>query len=94
MFYLAILLLGAARHDVPHIGVLARISSNIDSTQPSALILWFPPLQHLVDLDCLFYYTISTMASTEKRPDLIAIARDLPGVPMSDDYEKMISGML
>ncbi|KAF3387142.1 hypothetical protein F1880_001244 [Penicillium rolfsii] len=34
------------------------------------------------------------MASSEKRPDLIAIARDLPGVPMSDDYEKMISGML
>ncbi|KAJ5670738.1 uncharacterized protein N7477_006101 [Penicillium maclennaniae] len=34
------------------------------------------------------------MASTEKRPDLIAIARDLPGVPMCDDYEKMISGML
>ncbi|KAJ5892195.1 uncharacterized protein N7473_008423 [Penicillium subrubescens] len=34
------------------------------------------------------------MASSEKRPDLIALARDLPGVPMSDDYEKMISGML
>lgn len=34
------------------------------------------------------------MAATEKRPDLIAIARDLAGVPMCDDYEKMISGML
>jgi hypothetical protein len=34
------------------------------------------------------------MAATEKRPDLIDIARDLPGVPMCDDYEKMISGML
>ncbi|GLI74572.1 hypothetical protein PoHVEF18_002816 [Penicillium ochrochloron] len=34
------------------------------------------------------------MASSKKRPDLIALARDLPGVPMSDDYEKMISGML
>lgn len=34
------------------------------------------------------------MASREKRPDLIAIARDLRGVPMCDDYEKMISGML
>jgi hypothetical protein len=34
------------------------------------------------------------MASSEKRPDLIALARDLPGAPMSDDYEKMISGML
>lgn len=34
------------------------------------------------------------MASTEKKPDLIAIARDLSGVPMCDDYEKMISGML
>ncbi|CEJ56646.1 putative acetyltransferase [Penicillium brasilianum] len=34
------------------------------------------------------------MASSAKRPELIAIARDLAGVPMSDDYEKMISGML
>lgn len=34
------------------------------------------------------------MASNEKRSDLIAIARDLSGVPMCDDYEKMISGML
>ncbi|KAJ5167727.1 uncharacterized protein N7482_003321 [Penicillium canariense] len=34
------------------------------------------------------------MASSEKRADLIALARDLSGVPMSDDYEKMISGML
>jgi hypothetical protein len=34
------------------------------------------------------------MASPVKRPELIALARDLAGVPMSDDYEKMISGML
>jgi hypothetical protein len=34
------------------------------------------------------------MASSELRPDLIEIARDLAGVPMSPDYEKMISGML
>lgn len=34
------------------------------------------------------------MASTEKRSDLIALARELNGVPMCDDYEKMISGML
>lgn len=34
------------------------------------------------------------MASTEKRADLIALARYLNGVPMCDDYEKMISGML
>lgn len=34
------------------------------------------------------------MAAKEKRPELIAIARDLNGVPMCDDYEKMISGML
>lgn len=34
------------------------------------------------------------MASAEKRSDLIAIARELSGVPMCDDYEKMISGML
>lgn len=34
------------------------------------------------------------MASAEKRPDLVAIARGLSGVPMCDDYEKMISGML
>lgn len=34
------------------------------------------------------------MASTEKREDMISIARDLSGVPMCDDYEKMISGML
>lgn len=36
----------------------------------------------------------SIMASTEKRSDLIALARELNGVPMCDDYEKMISGML
>ena len=34
------------------------------------------------------------MAAQEKRPDLIAIARELPRVPMCEDYEKMISGML
>lgn len=34
------------------------------------------------------------MASTEKQPDLIALACQLSGIPMCDDYEKMISGML
>ncbi|KAJ5235786.1 uncharacterized protein N7469_004954 [Penicillium citrinum] len=34
------------------------------------------------------------MAATEKREDMISIARELSGVPMCDDYEKMISGML
>lgn len=34
------------------------------------------------------------MASQEKNPELIAFARDLAEVPMCDDYEKMISGML
>ncbi|KAJ5239417.1 maltose/galactoside acetyltransferase [Penicillium chermesinum] len=34
------------------------------------------------------------MAAKEKRPELIALARDLNGVPMCEDYEKMISGML
>ncbi|KKK20323.1 hypothetical protein AOCH_002252 [Aspergillus ochraceoroseus] len=33
-------------------------------------------------------------AATEKRPDLIEIARGLNCVPMSEEYEKMISGML
>lgn len=34
------------------------------------------------------------MASKEKNPELIALAGDLAEVPMCDDYEKMISGML
>ncbi|KAJ5624423.1 hypothetical protein N7510_000732 [Penicillium lagena] len=34
------------------------------------------------------------MASKEKNPELIALARDLAEVPMCEDYEKMISGML
>jgi hypothetical protein len=34
------------------------------------------------------------MASKEKNPELIVLAHDLAGVPMCEDYEKMISGML
>lgn len=34
------------------------------------------------------------MAATEKRPELIEIARGLKDVPMSEEYEKMISGMM
>ena len=34
------------------------------------------------------------MATSEKRPELIEIAQGLSGVPMCEDYEKMISGML
>ncbi|PLN84355.1 maltose acetyltransferase-domain-containing protein [Aspergillus taichungensis] len=34
------------------------------------------------------------MAATEKRPEIIALARDLQGVPMCEDYERMISGMM
>lgn len=35
----------------------------------------------------------STVA-TQKRPDIIKLAKTLKGVPMCDEYEKMISGML
>lgn len=52
-----------------------------------------PHLKFAVDLRHL-QIELHTMAATEKRPELIAIARDLNGVPMCDDYEKMISGML
>ncbi|KAG7088011.1 hypothetical protein E1B28_012048 [Marasmius oreades] len=34
------------------------------------------------------------MAKHEKDPELLAIARDLNGVTWSEDYEKMISGMM
>lgn len=34
------------------------------------------------------------VAATEKRPEIIAIAKNLKGVPMCDEYEKMVSGML
>jgi hypothetical protein len=34
------------------------------------------------------------MAATAKRPEIIEIARGLKNVPMCEDYEKMISGMM
>ena len=34
------------------------------------------------------------MAATEKRLEIIALARDLRGVPMCEDYERMVSGMM
>ncbi|KAJ5555870.1 Maltose/galactoside acetyltransferase [Penicillium sp. DV-2018c] len=34
------------------------------------------------------------MAASEKRPEIIDLARGLPGVPMCDEYERMISGMM
>ncbi|KAJ5817442.1 hypothetical protein N7447_009675 [Penicillium robsamsonii] len=34
------------------------------------------------------------MAATEKRPEIIELARGLARVPMCEDYERMISGMM
>jgi hypothetical protein len=34
------------------------------------------------------------MAATAKRPEIIELARGLRGVPMCEDYERMISGMM
>ncbi|KAJ5091103.1 hypothetical protein NUU61_005973 [Penicillium alfredii] len=34
------------------------------------------------------------MAATEKRPEIIELARGLKDVPMCEDYERMISGMM
>lgn len=34
------------------------------------------------------------MAATEKRPEIIDLARGLNGIPWSEEYEKMISGMM
>lgn len=34
------------------------------------------------------------MAATEKRPEIIELARGLNDVPMCEDYERMISGMM
>lgn len=34
------------------------------------------------------------MAATEKRPEIIELARGLPGVPLCEDYERMVSGMM
>lgn len=34
------------------------------------------------------------MAATQKRPEIIDIARGLDHVPMCEDYERMVSGML
>lgn len=42
----------------------------------------------------LVYPAIMSVAATEKRPEIIEIARGLNHVPMCEDYERMISGML
>ncbi|KAI9706576.1 MAG: hypothetical protein M1836_003583 [Candelina mexicana] len=34
------------------------------------------------------------LAATEKRPEIIEIAKNLNGVPKGEEYEKMISGMM
>ncbi|ODM17651.1 hypothetical protein SI65_07326 [Aspergillus cristatus] len=34
------------------------------------------------------------MATTEKRPEIIELARGLTGIPWCEEYEKMISGMM
>lgn len=34
------------------------------------------------------------MAANEKRPEIIALSRDLRGIPQCEDYERMISGMM
>ncbi|GFF36967.1 putative acetyltransferase C18B11.09c [Aspergillus udagawae] len=34
------------------------------------------------------------MAATEKRPEIIALARELKDVPMCEEYERMVSGMM
>jgi acetyltransferase-like isoleucine patch superfamily enzyme len=34
------------------------------------------------------------MAASEKRPEIIALARELKDVPMCEEYEHMISGMM
>jgi len=34
------------------------------------------------------------MASPHKRPEIIALAQDLNGIPVCEQYEAMISGML
>ncbi|KAH1496100.1 hypothetical protein LV164_007703 [Aspergillus fumigatus] len=34
------------------------------------------------------------MAASEKRPEIIALARELKDVPMCEEYERMVSGMM
>lgn len=34
------------------------------------------------------------MATTEKRPEIIELARGLTKIPWCEEYEKMISGMM
>jgi hypothetical protein len=34
------------------------------------------------------------MAATAKRPEIIALARELKDVPMCEEYERMVSGMM
>lgn len=34
------------------------------------------------------------MAATEKRPEIIELAKGLAGVPFCEDYERMVSGMM
>jgi hypothetical protein len=42
----------------------------------------------------VFLHIRYEMAAIEKRPEIIELARGLAGVPMCDDYERMISGMM
>lgn len=35
-----------------------------------------------------------TIAATKKRPEIINIAKTLKNIPMCEEYEKMVSGML
>jgi hypothetical protein len=38
--------------------------------------------------------SLTTMAATGKRPEIIELSRDLRGIPQCGDYERMISGMM
>lgn len=42
----------------------------------------------------LLFQLSPAMAATQKRPEIIDIARGLDHVPMCEDYERMVSGML
>lgn len=52
----------------------------------------------LVYSTILIFFLLSNilfkMAATEKRPEIIDLARGLAGVPLCEDYERMISGMM
>lgn len=34
------------------------------------------------------------MAATEKRPEIIELSKGLQGIPVCEDYDRMISGMM